>query len=325
MSRAGRLGQASTVLGAVVGLVAVGFLVRSLVTQWSEVREALAGADVGLLVAGVVLAGASMAHLGWLWADGLAVFEHRVARSKVVVWWFVGELGKYVPGGVLSVVGRAEVARRAGIRRSAAYGSVPFTLLLRYLAGMAAFAVLAPFDLANQISLAALAAVVALPVGLGALHPAVLRRVKALGERLAKRTLAIPIPTWGRTVRLAAAYLPNWGLLIASSWCVTRAVTPDAPVLRIALATLLSWTVGFLAFPIPAGAGVREAVFVAASGLPAGIGATVAIASRLAFILVDAVGAAAAAPYVRRSRLPAEASPDLDGRPGGGDPVGSDR
>jgi len=291
------------VLGGLIGVVATGFLVRSLVRDWAKVSDALASADVGLLVLGVVLAGLSMAHLGWLWADGIAVFGRRAERGKVVVWWFVGELGKYVPGGVLSVVGRAEVARRAGIRRSAAYGSVPLTLALRYLAGMMAFAVLVPFDLANQKSLAALAAVLALPAGLVALHPTVLGYVKARAERLAKRPLDLPVPSWGQTIRLTADYLPNWALVIASTWCVTRAISPDAPVLRIAIATLLSWILGFLAFPIPAGAGVREAVFVAASGLPAGLGATVAIASRLAFILVDGLGAAVCMPRLRKSRL----------------------
>jgi hypothetical protein len=131
----------------------------------------------------------------------------------------------------------------------------------------------------------------------------VLGYVKAKAERMAKRPLDLPVPSWGQTVRLTADYLPNWALVIASTWCISRAISPDAPVLRIAIATLLSWILGFLAFPIPAGAGVREAVFVAASGLPAGLGATIAIASRLAFILVDGLGAAICMPRLRKSQL----------------------
>jgi uncharacterized membrane protein YbhN (UPF0104 family) len=303
------------VLGGVIGLVATGFLVRSLVRDWAKVSEALASADVGLLVLAFVLAAVATAHLGWLWADAIAVFGRRVDRGKAVVWWFVGELGKYVPGGVLSVVGRAEVARRAGVRRSAAYGSVPLSLVLRYLAGMVAFAVLVPFDLANQRSLAALIALLALPAGLAALHPTVLGYLKVRAERLAKRPLDLPVPSWGHNVRMTADYLPTWAMIVASTWCVSRAISPDAPVLRIALATLLSWILGFLAFPIPAGAGVREAVFVAASGLPAGLGATIAIASRLAFVLVDGLGAAVCAPRLRKARIddPVLPTPTLAG------------
>jgi hypothetical protein len=39
---------------------------------------------------------------------------------------------------------------------------------------------------------------------------------------------------------------------------------------------------------------------VAASGLPAGLGATIAVGSRLAFLLVDVAGVALTAPWHRR-------------------------
>jgi hypothetical protein len=44
---------------------------------------------------------------------------------------------------------------------------------------------------------------------------------------------------------------------------------------------------------------VREAVFIAACGLPDGIDATVAIAARVAFILVDGLGGLVALPWIR--------------------------
>jgi hypothetical protein len=52
---------------------------------------------------------------------------------------------------------------------------------------------------------------------------------------------------------------------------------------------------------------VREAVFVATSGLPAGLGATIAVGSRLAFLLVDVAGVALTAPWHRRTAAPAPA------------------
>jgi hypothetical protein len=91
---------------------------------------------------------------------------------------------------------------------------------------------------------------------------------------------------------------------------------PAPPLLRIGIATTLSWTAGFVAVPVPAGAGVREAVFVAASGLPAGLGATIAVGSRLAFLLVDVAGLALTAPWHRRSgqgeREPAPVAPPAE-------------
>ena len=52
--------------------------------------------------------------------------------------------------------------------------------------------------------------------------------------------------------------------------------------------------------PRPTGAGVREAVFVASVGLPTGLGATIAVGSRLVFLLADVLGLALTAPWHRR-------------------------
>jgi len=89
-----------------------------------------------------------------------------------------------------------------------------------------------------------------------------------------------------------------------------RALLPHPPVLRIGVATTLLWTAGFVAVPVPAGAGIREAVFVASSGLPTGIGATIAIGSRLVFLLADVLGVALTAPWHRRSAATPAAAPE---------------
>ena len=52
---------------------------------------------------------------------------------------------------------------------------------------------------------------------------------------------------------------------------------------------------------VPAGAGIREAVFVASAGMAGGVAATVAVASRLAFVLVDAAGLVLTARWHRAS------------------------
>lgn len=290
----------TTLVAVLLGVVAAGFLVRSLVNQWDQVRHAVGHAELGLLAVGLILAGLAMAHLAVLWGRSLALFGARPSTRHLFVWWFVGELGKYVPGGVLSVVGRAEAARRGGTGRAAAYGSVPLSLALRYFAGMLSFAVLVPFDVAHQRSVAAAVVVALVPLGLLALHPRFVERLLRLSRRVSGRQLELPVPSWGRAIVEVLVYVPNWVLIIASTWCTARAFSPDVSLLAMALATLVSWTVGFLVFPVPAGAGLREAVFTRAAGLPVGIGATTAIASRMLFIVVDATGAAFSLPRLRR-------------------------
>ena len=121
-----------------------------------------------------------------------------------------------------------------------------------------------------------------LPLGLAALHPAVLGRARGLVVRLTGRGADVPLPEWRATATVVLRYVPAWLFIWAATWLVARALVADPPILRIGIATTLSWAAGFVAVPVPAGAGIREAVFVASSGMAGGVAATVAIASRLA-------------------------------------------
>jgi uncharacterized membrane protein YbhN (UPF0104 family) len=295
-----------TLVGAVVGIACVTFVVMALTSQWSEVRDEVADASLGWLALGLLLAAGGMAWMAWCWRDVLDVLGHRPPRGRTVAWYFAGEIGKYVPGGVWTVVGRAELARRGGVPAGRSYSSVGLSLVALYLSDLVLAAVLVPLGLAGLSgdsqteSPVALALLLILPLGLLALHPAMLERARGLLVRFTGRGADLPIPTWGATVGLVLRYLPAWVLIWLSTWCVARALLPDPSLLRVGIAATLSWAAGFVAVPVPAGAGVREAVFVAAAGMPAGVAATVAVASRLLFLLVDVGGAVVTAPLHRR-------------------------
>jgi uncharacterized membrane protein YbhN (UPF0104 family) len=185
---------------------------------------------------------------------------------------------------------------------SRAYPSVALSLATLYLAGLTVAAVLVPLDLAQQAeSPVALALLLLLPLGLAALHPAVLGRARRLAVRLTGRGGDVPLPEWRATATVVLRYVPGWLLIWAATWFVARALVPDPPILRIGIATTLSWAAGFAAVPVPAGAGIREAVFVASAGMAGGVAATVAVASRLAFVLVDAAGLVLTARWHRAS------------------------
>ncbi len=289
------------VVGGFIGLVCVWFVVSRMVAQWDEVREEIADASIGWLVLALVLALGAMTWIAACWRRAIALLGHETGRRPTVAWYFAGEIGKYVPGGVWPVLGRGELARRGGVPRARAYPSVGLSLVALYLGALTVASVLVPLDLAKQSeSPAALAMLALLPLGLGALHPAVLTRLRDQIARRTGRGADIDIPPWRHTVTLVAVYVPAWLFIWAATWCVARALIPDPPILRIGIATTLSWTAGFVAVPVPAGAGVREAVFVASVGLPTGLGATIAVGSRLVFLLADVLGLALTAPWHRR-------------------------
>lgn len=296
----------STLLGLIVGAVTCAFVVNELASEWSRVREAVSDASPVWILVGFAGCALGMTSIGWAWADVLALVGAPVARGRVLAWYFVGELGKYLPGGVWPVLGRGELARRGGVAGPRAYASVALSLVTLYLAAMLVAVGLLPFALgsggAGDDGPGATALLLLLlPLGLGALHPKVLGPVLDLVRRITKRPLAIDVPPWQGSVATVLRYVPTWLLNAAGTMAVAHAVAPDEDGLaRIAFAATLSWIAGFLAIAVPAGAGVREAVFIAASGLPSGLGATVAVATRVLFILVDLGGAAISAPFVRR-------------------------
>lgn len=322
-SRARAVGVTS-VVGLLLGGLAMFYVVRRLAKDWPDASDALAGADlrwVGVAVVGAVLA---MTSIGWGWRYVLRLLGAEAPIGRVVAWYYVGEMGKYLPGGVWPVLGRGELARRGGIGRSRAYASVALSLALLYLSALFVAAGFLPFALggADGGFNGWMLFLLALPVGVVLLHHAVLGRMVAVVEKLTKRSLDVEIPHWRDSLVLVARYVPTWFFVGTATWAVARSLTPDASYPKVMFATVLSWVAGFLAVPVPAGAGIREAVLTASSGLDGGVAAATAIVARILFILVDVVGALICAPIAGRKRgelagagAPVDATPAVEPTP----------
>jgi glycosyltransferase 2 family protein len=298
--------RAIRVGGVVIALIAVGLCARTLANQWSEVSDAIASARIGWLVVAFLASAASMIGLGLLWWRCFAVFGTHVPAGHAVSWYFGGELGKYLPGGVWQIVGRGELARRAGVRRSTGYS----TTLISYAAMCVGAAttcglLAAPAAWAGSSLGWAWLLLLLIPAGLIVVHPVVFGRILQLGSRLTKGRLDLEPPPWPTMVGLIACSIPAWFFLGLASVAVTAALGFDQHPARIAFAAIAAWILGFLAVPIPAGAGVRELIFVALSGLESGPGVAVAAIARLLLIIVDGLGGLLGLWFSRRLLRPA--------------------
>jgi uncharacterized membrane protein YbhN (UPF0104 family) len=267
---------APPLLGALAFAVALWFCVDTAIDERDRIGDALGAARVGWLVAAVALAGGAMVVVAHGWVRCLAALGAPRPAGRVLGWYFVGELGKYLPGSIWPLVGRGELAHRGAVGRSVAYRSVVLSLLAWYGAAV-------------------------LPVAVLVAHPRVQAAVGRLAGRLSRGRVDVVVLPWGRLVRLLLVYLPSWLLIAATTGAVVVAYGED-PGWQAPAAAVLAWVCGFLVVPVPAGAGVREAVFVATSGLDPGLAVTVAVTARLAFVLVDLVAAAVAAPAVGADR-----------------------
>jgi uncharacterized membrane protein YbhN (UPF0104 family) len=311
------------VIGSLLALAALGAVVARVSEDWQEVSAALDDADLRWLVLAAGAACTAMTTIAVLWQRVLRALDVELGVTDAVARYFVGELGKYVPGGVWPVIGRGELAVRAGVRRATAYASVGLSLVVLYIAG-AGMALLALASSADRPWLRWTPPAVLL-LGVAALHPRFLRVLVRLVEHLLRRPLALAIPSWRTSVALVLAYVPVWVLVGTATWAVARALDPSAGWWRVTGAAALSWLVGFLLVPAPGGVGVREATFVAAATtLDPAIAATTAVITRLLFVVTDVGGAAIGVRATNRratgARRVVDCGSDLGGddRPGEG-------
>lgn len=297
-----RLAALSTTIGIVIAAAGAVFVVRAIASGYDESRDAIADADIGWLVASFPVALLGMTLVGVPWRRSMHLLGSSPTLRETLTWYFPGQLGKYVPGSLWPIVGRAELARRGGVPRAAAYGSVVLTLGATYLAAVLVVIGFLPFAGDNGAG-EAWWVLLLLPIGLLVLHPAVLGVVKRLAARVVRRPIEVVIPSWRDSVELVVRHAPAWVFIGAATWCVARALDRDAAIVELMVPSVLSWVVGFVFVPVPGGIGVREAAFIAtAVSLGDGVAETVAVVSRLVFMLVDVSGAALATTVLRNRR-----------------------
>ena len=288
-------------------ILALALLGYAAITQGSSVTQQLEEVGWARLVAAqlAVLAGLTASMLAWrVIAAGLGGAMAPPVAARI---FFVGQLGKYVPGSVWPVVAQIEMARAAGVRRSAIGTAAVTVMILNVTTGAVLGACLLPFISGDERWLPALFAVCLL--GAVALHPRVMARAARRVARLLRREPP-DIELSGRTIATATVWtMVMWGLYglhlhlllgdvgsrVATSYAVS--VTGFA----------LAWTVGFLAIIAPAGAGAREAALVLAllPIVPASGGTAAALLSRLLMTLGDAILGLIGLRLGRAARAPA--------------------
>lgn len=291
-------------LGPLVGLIGLIFVIWEIARDWPEISDVLGHVDgvamTGALVIGII----SLGLLGLVWKLCLSALGHRIAPLSAMHQYFVGQLGKYVPGGIWPVIGRAEMARRSGATGPTSYWATILAMGLTYLGAIlwTLIAVLAGAPGGQGVRWQPVVAL--LPLGVLALHPTVLGMGLRVLRRVTGRKLDVEVPQWSHSIGILLAYLPAWLGITTSTWLVARGLGEQADPLNILFATTISWTIGFLVIPVPGGIGVREAAFVAAAtSLGSGsIAAAVAVVARFVFISCDAVGAGLTGVLIRSTR-----------------------
>lgn len=303
------------------GVAVVVLLVVTLHHEYADVRarwgELHAWALVLVLVTAVV--GAVFSMLSWRALLGDLGSPLPVTAAARI--FFLGQLGKYIPGSVWSVLGQIELARSHDVPRTRSATAAAVALVVSVLSGLLIAAALLP-ALARHATAHYWPAFLALPIAVVLLLPPVLN---ALLQRLLRMARRAPLaqPVRGRGIVTAVA----WSLLTWLSWGVgIWGLARDEGVgsvrsLGVCVgAFALAWVAGFLVLVLPAGAGVREAVLVAVLGsaltLPSGAPLLLSLVSRLALTVSDVLLGLAVVPTARGPRrLDAPADVDVERLP----------
>ena len=261
------------------GLVGIAFAVsRTVDTAQDQVlpsAPAWVAAGVLAMVAIVASARAWVA----LFSD---LLDARAARAAVRGTFYLAQLTKYLPvGGFAQAASQLGLAPSVGVPLKRAAVAFPVSAVCAVVACTTLGSGLAlDGDLANWIRVLALG---------GLLTPILLRRtLMARVLDLARRVVhRIPgsdqLPTQRDIVVFYAWALVTIGSLCGGYAVLLGSLDTGANPGTVFCAFAISWAVGFIALPIPAGVGVREAVLI---GLLPGVGTAQLLAASLALRLL---------------------------------------
>ena len=284
-----------------IGVAGLAFVTRTLVSKWSEVKGAFSQVDAINLVLSLAFGLAAMSIIGSLWVTMLVSRSHQVRHRTALSWYFTGQLGKYVPGGIWPIVGRAELAARNNIPRVDAYASTGLSLVSTYLAAILAIAIGASFSTEHRIvGVAIFCAFAVAYLIFSNTH----LRAKTISVAIKISPAAQSLTDPRRLAKLVILHLPAWVLMSLSTSVTANAFGANIGIAEMLFITSTSWFVGFVVVGVPGGIGVREAVFTSLAGgiIGAPVAVSLALLSRVVFIAVDLIGALVSNLIARTSR-----------------------
>lgn len=258
----------------------------SLRGRFDEVGDALRVTSLGNAVAAVLVVLVGLGATGVLWVLLMASLDAHLPLIDGLGTFFVGQLGKYIPGSVWSIGAQAELARRHAVAARTTVGAG--LLFLGYHVDTAVLlgavtlltgALDSPWpDWVSWVGLAV--AVVGLVPGL----------VRAAGTRVSGRT---PRIGWPQTALVVALMAVAWAAYAVALVLLSPGL-PWSDAAAFGGAFAIAYAVGVVIVFAPAGVGAREAVFVLLLTPVTGVGPATALAllARVVHTVADALMAA---------------------------------
>ena len=301
-------------IGGIAAACAVlAFLGYALVDGWSKVSEHEWHLEPALLGLGLVVL------LVFYWVGGVAygAMIDRLhppgppARVTMSIW-ARSLLGRYVPGGVLMVVGRVMMGAEQGVSKRASLAATVYEQALSLgVAAVGAVVFVALYsDLGHGESLWLLGLI---PFALVLLHPRVFGPLSAWALRKARREPLDELLSGRQVAQMAGLYAVDAALLVVGVWLIVRAAGgPDVggPGV-VGLGFLLAYAVSIVLVIFPSGLGVRDGAFALAlaQNVPGSVAVALSVGVRVVLMVVELAFIAAVVVAGRRAMV----APEPDG------------
>jgi uncharacterized membrane protein YbhN (UPF0104 family) len=281
-----------------IAIVIFGFLVLTVVNQWSEIKDKGVHFHVLWLIPAFVVLPLfyALSALGWDFI--LRFLGYRIGPGRAQVAWGQPLLARYVPGSVLYVLGRVLLSERAGVPRRITIASIVYEQAISATSAIAfaAYFLIGHPDLQGQPL--RWAVLLLIPLAIALLHP---RIFGPLADRLLRAFGREPLPgviSLRGVIALILFYLLNWGVVAVGVYCVARSVSSipltAGDVLTVGSAQAVGYVAALVTLVAPAGLGIRDAAFAwavksAVPGNSFAVGSLIAIAVRGVLTVVELV------------------------------------
>jgi len=282
------------ITGLLAGLGFMAWLLARLLTDPKLLKSQFAAEGfVEAIVIGVV----ANAVIAIAFSDMVGKYAPDIGFGKRITAYYYAQIAKYIPGKIAALmVQRSVLSGQSGTVATIA-SNLELMAISSWLCGNAALVLLAwPQSKTGAVALM----LAAIASGAWLLRVDWWRVLRLALSCIPKYSnLAVPPRAKRQIPRLRTVVLSSVILVLpaASSYflLVNGLGIEHELALRLCALLLLSWVAGLLAFIFPAGIGIREFIFFALGGVfmqvpDTALMAGIALASRVAQILIDVVG-----------------------------------
>lgn len=302
-------GRLLTAVRVGIAVVTLGAVVYAVARNWADVSVHLGKVSLGAFAAATLAAavGTWLTMIGWrIILRDLGSNLHLAPATGV---YFVGQLGKYLPGSLWSVLVQADIAAHLRVprRRTAVTGllALGLALLTGVLVGLPSVG----FLLRQSGEGFSWWLLLAVPLVVLLLVPRLLNWSIATMLRLIRRPPLEHELSAGALLKAVITFVLVWLSFGVHTWLLATAVAGEAPHPDLGTAALtgyaLSVSLGMLLIVLPAGLGAREGLLtlILSAAIPTPAAAAVAIMSRFIVTLLDVVAALVGWLYARSHDL----------------------